>query len=136
MACRLFALEKRPWVRPVGIGETLTRALCKLVFRAAGDQAKVASGKLQLSGIEACIEGTMHAVRRRREERGAAQGDRSKDTGRDELEQKAEKYRVEDKEDKGRVQISVEPAEIFLNLHLLPVNKNSLQVNLSCHLLT
>ena len=39
MACRLVALDERPGVRPVGIGETLHRALAKLVMREAGDQA-------------------------------------------------------------------------------------------------
>ena len=46
MACRLVALDKRPGVRPVGIGETLFRALAKLVLRAAGDQAKTACGNI------------------------------------------------------------------------------------------
>ena len=40
MACLLVALDKRPRVRPVGIGETLRRALAKLVMRAVGDHAK------------------------------------------------------------------------------------------------
>ena len=40
MACRLVALDKRPGVRPVGIGDTLRWALAKLVMRAAGEQAK------------------------------------------------------------------------------------------------
>ena len=56
MDCRLVALDKRPGVRPVGIGETLRRALAKLAMRAAGDQAKTACGDLQLcAGIEAGI---------------------------------------------------------------------------------
>ena len=46
MACRLVALDKRPGVRPVGIEETLCRALAKLIMRAAGDQAKTACGNL------------------------------------------------------------------------------------------
>ena len=37
MACHLVVLNKRLWVRPVGIGETLRRALAKLIMRAAGD---------------------------------------------------------------------------------------------------
>ena len=51
----------------MGIGETLRRALTKLVMRAAGDQAKTAYGKLQLcAGIEAGIEGATHTVGQRR----------------------------------------------------------------------
>ena len=42
MACRLVALDKRPGVRSVGIGETLRQALDKLVMRVAGEQAKTA----------------------------------------------------------------------------------------------
>ena len=70
MVCRLVALDKRPGVRPVGIGEALLRDLAKLVVRAAGDQAKTACGNLQLcAGLEAGIEGATHAVGKRRLER-------------------------------------------------------------------
>ena len=66
MACRLVALDKRPGVRSVGIGETLRWDLAKLVMRSAGDQAKMACGNLQLcAGIEAGIEGATHAVGQR-----------------------------------------------------------------------
>ena len=40
----LVALNKRPGVRPMGICETLRRALAKLVMRAARDQAKTVCG--------------------------------------------------------------------------------------------
>ena len=67
MACRLVALDKRPGVCSVGIGETLRRALAKLVIRAAGNQAKTASGHLQLcAGLEDSIVGANHAVGQRR----------------------------------------------------------------------
>ena len=56
MACPLVALDKRPGVRPVVIGETLQRALAKLVMRAAGDQEKTVCGNIQLcTGLEADI---------------------------------------------------------------------------------
>ena len=56
MACRLMALDKRPGVRPVGIGETLCRALAKLVMRAAGYQAKTACRNLHMcAGLEAVM---------------------------------------------------------------------------------
>ena len=56
MVCHLVALDKRPGVRPVGIGETLCRALDKLVMRVAGDQAKKACGNLKLcAGLESGI---------------------------------------------------------------------------------
>ena len=48
MECRLVALDKKPGVRLVGIGETLRRALAKLVMKVAGEQAKTACGNLQL----------------------------------------------------------------------------------------
>ena len=45
------------------IGETLRRALAKLVMRAAWDQAMKVCGNLQLStGLEVGIEGATHAV--------------------------------------------------------------------------
>ena len=52
MACRLVALDKRPGLGTMGIGETLRRALAKLVMRAAGDQAKTVGGPLY-AGFEA-----------------------------------------------------------------------------------
>ena len=49
------------------IGETLRRALAKLVMRAAGDQAKTACGNLQLhAGLEAGIERATHVVGQQR----------------------------------------------------------------------
>ena len=70
MVCGLVALDKRPGVRPVGIGETLLQALAKLVIRAAGDQVKTVCGNLQLyAGLEAGIEGATHAAGQRRLER-------------------------------------------------------------------
>ena len=66
----ISARDKRPGVRPVGIGETLRWALAKLVMRAAGEQAKTACGNLQLyAGLEAGIEGATQAARQRRVER-------------------------------------------------------------------
>ena len=63
IACCLVALDKRPRVRPVGIGETLRWALAKLLIRAAREQAKTACGNLQLcEGLKAGIEGATHAV--------------------------------------------------------------------------
>ena len=63
MSFRLVVLNESPGVRPVGIGETLRRALDKLVMREAGDQAKTACGNLQLcAGLEAGIEGATHAM--------------------------------------------------------------------------
>ena len=66
MACCLVALNKRPGVHHVGIGETIRRALAKIVMRAAGDQVKKACGNLQLcAGLKAGIEGATHAVGQR-----------------------------------------------------------------------
>ena len=54
----------------MGIGETLRRALAKLVMRADRDQAKTACGNLQLcAGLEAGIEGSTNSVVQRRLER-------------------------------------------------------------------
>ena len=49
------------------IGETLRRALAKLVMRAAGEQAKMAGGNLQLcASLEAGIERATHAMGQQR----------------------------------------------------------------------
>eukprot|EP00957_Ditylum_brightwellii_P141607 10788013-Ditylum_brightwellii.AAC.1 len=70
MACRLVALDKCPSTRPVGIGKIFRCLWAKLVLWKAGDQAKTACGNLQLcAGLEAGIEGAVHAVRRRQEGR-------------------------------------------------------------------
>ena len=51
----------------MGIGETLCRALAKLVMMASGNQAKTACGNLQLcAGLEDGIEGATHEVGQRR----------------------------------------------------------------------
>ena len=78
----------------MGIGETLLRALAKLVMRAAGDQAKTACGNLQLcAGLEAGIEGATHDVGQRRIERVRKR--------RGEEEEKAEDLAEEEKESGG-----------------------------------
>ena len=70
MACYFLALDKRPGVRPLVIGETLRRALEKLVMREAGDQAKTVCDNQQLcEGLEAVIEGATHAMVQRKLER-------------------------------------------------------------------
>ena len=62
MGCRLVAIDKRPGVRPVVKGVTLRHALAKLVTSAAGEQAKMVCGNLQLcSGLEDSIENIIHA---------------------------------------------------------------------------
>ena len=66
MECHYVALDNRPGMQAVGIGETLRRAIPKLVMRAEGDQAKTACVSLQLcAGLEAGIEGENHAVAQR-----------------------------------------------------------------------
>ena len=63
VACHLVALDKRPGVCPVEIGETICRSIAKLVMREMGDQAKTACGSLQLcAGLEASIEGATHIM--------------------------------------------------------------------------
>ena len=70
MICQLVALDKSPWVRPMGIGETLCRDLDKKIMRASEDQLKTACGVLQLcSDLEAEIEGAKHAMGQRIRER-------------------------------------------------------------------
>eukprot|EP00957_Ditylum_brightwellii_P162832 12399607-Ditylum_brightwellii.AAC.1 len=72
MACRLVALDKSPGTRPVGIGEIIRRMAAKMVIRATGGEAKVACDNIQLcAGLEAGIEGAVHAVRMRRAQRQA-----------------------------------------------------------------
>ena len=63
-AGRLAALDKQPGVRPVGIGETISRLMSKVVLHLCGRQATKAAGNLNLcAGLSAGIEGAVHAIR-------------------------------------------------------------------------
>ena len=67
MTCCLVALDKKPGVRPVGIGEAIRRGLAKLVMREAGGYAKTACVNLQpCAGLKDGIEGATHAVGQQR----------------------------------------------------------------------
>ena len=71
--CSLVALDKHPGVRPVGMGETLCRAITKIVMRAAADQTNMACGSLQMcAGLGASIEGETHTVAQRRREQNVS----------------------------------------------------------------
>lgn len=63
---RLAALDKQPGVRPLGIGESWLRCTSKCVLRECGKEGKAACGSTQLcAGLEAGIEGAIHAVRKK-----------------------------------------------------------------------
>ena len=63
MACRIIFIDKHLGVCPADIREKLQWDLVKLFLRAAGDQAKIACCNYKLfSGLEACIESSIHAV--------------------------------------------------------------------------
>ena len=69
MACHVVAMDKRPVVRTVGIGEKICRAIAKFVMRAVVDQAKKACGSLQIcAGLEDGIERATHALLKRRQD--------------------------------------------------------------------
>ena len=64
MRGQLIALDKQPGIRPVGVGETWRRMMAKCLLRVAGPEANAACGKTQLAGgVEAGIEGAIHAMR-------------------------------------------------------------------------
>ena len=61
---RMIALDKQPGIRPVRVGETWRRLMAKFLMRVAGPEAKAAYGAIQLAGgVEAGIEGAIHAMR-------------------------------------------------------------------------
>ncbi len=63
MAQRLIALDKKPDICLVGIGEIFQRLLAKLVIADAGYQVKLACRSKQLcAGLEAGIKGMLHTV--------------------------------------------------------------------------
>ena len=64
--CRLGALDKQPWVRPLGVGSSTKRLIAKCTLKVIGDGAKAACGNVNLcAGLEAGIEGALHAVKAR-----------------------------------------------------------------------
>ena len=64
----------------MGIGETLRRALAKLVMTEAGDQAKTACSNLQLcAGLQAGIEGETHVVGKQRLARVRERGEETEE---------------------------------------------------------
>jgi hypothetical protein len=72
MCRRLVALDKQPGVRPLAIGEIWQRCIAKGNLAGSGAEAKGACGSTQLcAGLEAGIEGALHAVRLRAETNGS-----------------------------------------------------------------
>ena len=64
LACRLIALDKKPGVRPIGIGDTARRIIAKAVLSVAKPDIQEASGCLQMCGGQISgIEAAVHAVR-------------------------------------------------------------------------
>ena len=62
---RLVALDKRPGVHPVGIGECWLHAVSKCILIECGKEGKAACGSTQLcAGLEAGIEGAIHSIRK------------------------------------------------------------------------
>ena len=63
-ACRLIALDKRPGVRPIGIGEVSRRIISKAILQVISDDVKSAAGSIQLcAGQEAGCEAGVHAMK-------------------------------------------------------------------------
>ena len=64
LANRLIALDKRPGIRPIGIGETLRRILSKVVCLITRTDAEEVCGSSQLcAGVPCSIEGAIHSAR-------------------------------------------------------------------------
>lgn len=63
-ACKLIPLDKRPGVRPIGVGEILRRIVGKCVSWVVKEEVKAAAGPLQVaSGVKSGAEGAIHAMR-------------------------------------------------------------------------
>ena len=63
MSCRLIALDKRPGIRPIGIGECLRRLLAKSISDCTKGDLSEYFGIDQLAGgLEAGIEGAIHSL--------------------------------------------------------------------------
>lgn len=64
LACRLIALDKRPGIRPIGIGDVARRIIAKALLSIIGPDVQDASGCQQLCGGQiAGIEAAVHVTR-------------------------------------------------------------------------
>ena len=64
LACRLIALNKKPGVRPIGIGDTARRIIAKAILMTIKCDVQEVAGSLQLcAGQIAGTEAAVHAVR-------------------------------------------------------------------------
>jgi len=64
MACQLIALDERPGVRPIGIGETVRHIIAKAVLSVISDDIQYAAGSLQLcAGQPSGGEAALHTMR-------------------------------------------------------------------------
>ena len=65
IACRLIPLDKKPGVRPIGIGEVLRRIIGKAIMEVVKEDVRRAAGNLQVcAGQQAGCEAAIHAVRK------------------------------------------------------------------------
>ena len=63
MSGRLIALEKKPGIRPVSVGETWRQLMAKCLLRMTGQESKDACSMDLLAGlVEEGIEGGIHAI--------------------------------------------------------------------------
>ena len=64
VACRLIPLDKRPGVRPIGIGDVPRRIVAKAILYVIGDDIALAAGPLQTcAGQSAGSEAAVHAMK-------------------------------------------------------------------------
>ena len=64
VACRLIPLDKRPGVRPIGIGDVPRRIVAKAILYVIGDDIALAAGPLQTCvGQSAGSEAAVHAMK-------------------------------------------------------------------------
>lgn len=64
MASRLVPLDKKPGLRPIGVGEVLRRIMGKVVMRTFSEDVANASSDSQMCGRSSGSEAAIHAMRR------------------------------------------------------------------------
>ena len=63
-ACKLLALDKNPWIRPIGVGEVIKRIIGKALVVGLKRDLKDYSSPLQVSsGYEAGSEAAIHSMK-------------------------------------------------------------------------